>query len=153
MEFITNSPQQTIELAKKVGESLKGGEIIAFVGGLGVGKTTFTRGIAMGFGVGDVVTSPTFALVNEYVSGRRRLAHFDMYRITASELETTGFYDYLDGETVIVIEWSENIADELSGELGNLIEIELTRLSDEQRSVKITGIDVEVTADEMGEIM
>ena len=66
MEFISNSPEETIEIATRIGKKLKGGEIVAYRGGLGAGKTTFTRGLAQGFGVGDVVTSPTFALVNEY---------------------------------------------------------------------------------------
>ncbi|MBQ2824489.1 MAG: tRNA (adenosine(37)-N6)-threonylcarbamoyltransferase complex ATPase subunit type 1 TsaE [Oscillospiraceae bacterium] len=108
----TNSPQETIEFAKKIGAMLKGGDIIAYKGGLGAGKTTFTRGLAMGMGLPDEVSSPTFALVNEYRDNGRVLYHFDMYRIMNEEaLETTGFYDYISDESVIAVEWSENIAD------------------------------------------
>lgn len=118
-EFHTSSPEDTIELGKRIGGCLKGGEIIAYRGGLGVGKTTITRGIAMGMGLEDNVSSPTFAIVNEYHgSGRLSLYHFDMYRISGGEaLETTGFFDYMDGDSVIAAEWSENIEDELYGDV------------------------------------
>ena len=93
---ITHSPEETIEFAKSVGEKLKGGDVVAFIGGLGAGKTTFTRGLVLGLGLEDDVTSPTFSLVNEY-TGKTTLYHFDMYRIINSdELETTGFFDYMN---------------------------------------------------------
>ena len=112
--FTTKDPAQTIALGEQIGRRLRGGEVIAYSGGLGVGKTTITRGISLGMGLGDEVTSPTFALVNEYAGAKRSLCHFDMYRINcALDLETTGFYDYLDGNNVLAVEWSENIADEL----------------------------------------
>ena len=76
---------------------------------MGAGKTAFTRGLAIGLGAGDVASSPTFALVNEY-QGRLILDHFDMYRIeTWEDLESTGFFDYLESDRVLAIEWSENI--------------------------------------------
>lgn len=113
--FITNSPEETIALAARIGSCLRGGELIAYKGGLGAGKTTFTRGLAIGMGLEDNVCSPTFAIVNEYhSSGKLSLYHFDMYRITSpEELETTGFFDYMSENAVIAAEWSENIADEL----------------------------------------
>lgn len=139
MKKITRSPEETIEFAKKIGELLCGGEIIAYRGGLGAGKTTFTRGLAIGFGVGDDVTSPTFALVNEYRKNGRALCHFDMYRINgADDLETTGFYDYMDGETVLAVEWSENIADALPE---GTIFIDITRIDDTTREIEISGDD------------
>lgn len=107
--FTTNSPQETAALARRLGEQLSGGEVIAFTGGMGAGKTAFTRGLAIGLGAGDVASSPTFAIVNEY-PGRLTLEHFDMYRIESWEdLYSTGFFDYLDTERVLAIEWSENI--------------------------------------------
>lgn len=113
-EFHTSSAEETIELGKKIGSCLTGGEIIAYRGGLGAGKTTFTRGLAMGMGLEDNVSSPTFAIVNEYHGKGLSLYHFDMYRIMGAEsLETTGFYDYMSDSSVIAAEWSENIADAL----------------------------------------
>lgn len=108
----TNSPEETVEFAKKIGGLLKGGDVVAYRGGLGAGKTTFTRGLALGAGLHDEVFSPTFALVNEYRKNGVTMYHFDMYRIMNAEaLETAGFYDYMDGDGIIVCEWSENIAE------------------------------------------
>ena len=106
---MTHSPQETEALAARLAQQLRGGEVLAFTGGMGMGKTAFTRGLAIGLGAGDVAQSPTFALVNEYV-GRLTVEHFDMYRIdTWDDLYSTGFFDYLDTGRVLVIEWSENI--------------------------------------------
>ncbi len=107
-EFVVRSPE-TRALAERLAACLKGGEVIAFTGGMGAGKTAFTRGLAIGLGAGDVASSPTFAIVNEY-PGQINLAHFDMYRIESWEdLESTGFFDYLNGDWVVAVEWSENI--------------------------------------------
>ena len=90
-------------------QHLQGGEVIALFGGMGMGKTAFTRGIAAGLGVTGGVSSPTFALVHDY-TGRLTVHHFDMYRVSGwDDLYSTGFFDYLDTEDVLVIEWSENI--------------------------------------------
>ena len=139
MKVVTSSPEETIKFAESVGKKLKGGDIIAYVGGLGVGKTTFTRGLSIGLGIGDMVTSPTFALVNEYRSDRSNimLCHFDMYRITSSlDLETTGFYDYMNDRNILAVEWSENISDALPK---NTIYIKITRLSENEREIEIIG--------------
>ncbi len=113
--FETNSADETVSLGLAVGSLLHGGDVVAFRGGLGAGKTTFTHGLAVGLGLRDDVSSPTFAIVNEYSEPRKTpLYHFDMYRIADSdELESIGFYDYLDSDAVLAIEWSENIATEL----------------------------------------
>lgn len=109
MEFVTNSEQETEELGARLAEQLGPGAVVAFTGDLGAGKTAFTRGLAIGIGAGDVASSPTFAIVNEY-RGRLTLEHFDMYRIeTWEDLYSTGFFDYLDTDRVLAIEWSENI--------------------------------------------
>lgn len=133
--YTTHSPAETIALGEQIGKRLKGGEVIAYSGGLGVGKTTITRGISMGMGLGDEVTSPTFALVNEYAGKQRSLCHFDMYRISGGlDLETTGFYDYLDGNNVLAVEWSENIADELPD---GCIKIHIERTDDSTRVITL----------------
>lgn len=109
ISFTTNSAQETQALGEALAKQLTGGEVIAFTGGLGAGKTAFTRGLAIGLGAGDVASSPTFAIVNEY-TGRLTLEHFDMYRIDGWEdLYSTGFFDYLDTDRVLAVEWSENI--------------------------------------------
>ncbi|GAB5080915.1 tRNA (adenosine(37)-N6)-threonylcarbamoyltransferase complex ATPase subunit type 1 TsaE [Hominimerdicola sp. 21CYCFAH17_S] len=137
IEIITASPEETIMLGEKIGARLKGGDCIAYKGGLGAGKTTVTRGISIGMGLGDEVTSPTFALVNEYCGSKLSLCHFDMYRITSpDDLETTGFYDYMDDNTVIAVEWSENIEEELPE---NSIIIEIRRTGENTRKFIITG--------------
>lgn len=138
--FETNSPDETVSVGKKVGALLRAGDIVAYKGGLGVGKTTFTHGLALGMGLRDEVSSPTFAIVNEYArEGLPSLYHFDMYRIgDAEELESIGFYDYLDGGGVIAIEWSENISDLLP--IG-AITIEFERTGEDSRRITISGDD------------
>ncbi len=107
-QFITHSPEETSALAQRLAQDLRGGEVIAFTGGMGAGKTAFTRGLAIGLGAGDVASSPTF--VNEY-TGRLTVEHFDMYRVDSwDDLYSTGFFDYLGTDCVLVIEWSENVA-------------------------------------------
>lgn len=135
-KIITTSPEETIEFAKKIGAVLKKGDVIAYKGGLGAGKTTFTRGLAMGVGLEDEVYSPTFALINEY-AGDVNIYHFDMYRIeNTDDLETTGFFDYPMEDSIFVIEWSENIIDALPE---NTIFIQINRIDDETREIIIEG--------------
>ena len=108
-EIITFSPDETEALGEKIAQGLSGGEVIALFGGMGMGKTAFTRGLARGLGIQDGVSSPTFALVHEY-HGRLDVYHFDMFRVTGwDDLYSTGFFDYLENGGVLVIEWSENI--------------------------------------------
>lgn len=138
--FITNSAEETERLGERIASKLKGMEVIALFGGLGMGKTAFTRGLARGLGADDVVSSPTFALVNEY-SGRVPVYHFDMYRVTSwDDLYSTGFFDYLD-TGVLVIEWSENIEGALPE---NALRITISRgESDNQRIFDIEGVTLE----------
>ncbi len=110
-EFLSNSEKETEKIAADFAKKLSGGEVIAYTGNLGAGKTCFTRGLARGLGFKGDVSSPTFALVNEYRGGRLDLFHFDMYRISGFEdLYSTGFFDYLSENGVIAVEWSENIS-------------------------------------------
>ncbi len=133
-----NNFEETIEYAKKLGRSLTGGEVIAYFGGLGMGKTTFTSGLCEGYGIDAEVSSPTFALVNEYGNRDKKVYHFDMYRISGFEdLCSTGFFDYLDTNAVLAIEWSENIENALPE---NYIRLEIERGdSDESRIFKLSG--------------
>ncbi len=140
MEIQTNSVQDTEKLGEKIAASLKGGEILAMYGGMGMGKTAFTRGLARGLGAKESVSSPTFALVHEY-HGRLTIYHFDMFRVTGwDDLYSTGFFDYLETGAVLVIEWSENIEGALPE---NAVKIEI-RQGDvpESRIFQIEGIAV-----------
>lgn len=111
-EYIVNSPEQTRAVAKILADRINAPTVIAYFGGLGVGKTTFSRFFCEAMGSTDEVTSPTFAMVHEY-SGSLPIYHFDMYRVEGYEgLYSTGYYDYLD-TGVLLIEWSENIEEEL----------------------------------------
>ena len=113
-KYITNTPQETEDLGAKLSSHLKAGDVVALYGGLGMGKTAFVRGMAAGLGLDCTqVSSPTFALVNDY-GGNPPLVHFDMYRINSWEdLYSTGFFDYLDAGAVLAVEWSERIPDAL----------------------------------------
>lgn len=137
MKITTHSAEETIALGKRIAEFLKGGDVVAFEGDLGAGKTTITRGICLGLGLPDNVTSPTFSLVNEYRGEKNTLAHFDMYRIESSEdLYLTGFYDYIEEGCVVAVEWSENIKDALPE---GAITVRLERLDDNTRIIEISG--------------
>ena len=113
MEYLSHSPAQTEEIGETLGKQLKDGSVIAYRGGLGMGKTAFTRGLARGLGCTGRVTSPTFTIVNEY-SGTLPLFHFDMYRLDNSDaLFDIGWEDYLERHGVCAVEWRENVADAL----------------------------------------
>ena len=113
MEYISHSPEETEAIGQALGERLKPGTVLAYLGDLGMGKTAFTRGLARGLGCRGRVTSPTFTIVNEY-DGKIPLFHFDMYRLTDSEdLFDIGWEDYLERGGVCAVEWSERISDAL----------------------------------------
>ena len=136
MTYITNSPEQTEALGQALGQSLKGGEIVAYTGDLGAGKTAFTRGLAKGLGITMAVTSPTYTLVNEYSGGRLELFHFDMYRLNSSDdLFDIGWDDYLLRGGVCAVEWSENVSDAME----DAIWVRIRRLDDDTRSITIEG--------------
>ena len=136
MEFITTSPEETEKVGQALGKILKPGAVLAYEGDLGAGKTAFTRGLARGLGAEDTVTSPTYTIVNEYLSGRLPLFHFDMYRLGSSdELWDIGWEDYLVRGGVCAVEWSENVADAMEDALRICIE----KISDTQRKITIEG--------------
>ena len=139
MEFITNSPEETEQVGAALGKILKAGTILAYEGDLGAGKTAFTRGLARGLGAKDMVTSPTYTIVNEYLSGRLPLFHFDMYRLASSDdLWDIGWEVYLDRDGVCAVEWSENAADAMEG----AIRVRIEKIGDESRRIIIEGGDV-----------
>lgn len=115
MEYHTHNERETELVGENLARELTAGMVIAFTGDLGAGKTAFTRGLARGLGVTERVTSPTFAIVNEYIGGRLPLFHFDMYRLESSEeLFDIGWEDYLRRGGVCAVEWSEKVADALT---------------------------------------
>ena len=138
MTVITKSPEQTELLGKKLAELLCPGDVIAYYGDLGAGKTAFTRGLAAGLGIREAVTSPTYTIVNEYLSGRMPLFHFDMYRLSSSEeLFDIGWEDYLARGGVCAVEWSENVADALTDAISITIEKDPAQL--DWRKITIEG--------------
>jgi len=141
MEFFTNSPQQTEAVGAALAAVLKPGAVLAYRGDLGAGKTAFTRGLARGLGAKELVTSPTYTIVNEYLSGKMPLFHFDMYRLgSADELWDIGWEDYLERGGVCAVEWSENVAEAMEDAITVCIE----KTGEESRRITIEGeIDLE----------
>ncbi len=136
MEFITYSPEQTEAVGAALGEKLKPGAVIAYLGDLGAGKPAFTRGVACGLGAKESITSPTYTIVNEYLSGKYPLFHFDMYRLASSDdLFDIGWEDYLDRGGVCAVEWSENVADAME----NAITVTIEKLGEDCRRITIEG--------------
>ena len=138
MQITTHSADETQALGQKLASRLAPGDVIAYFGDLGAGKTAFTRGLAQGLGITDPVTSPTYTIVNEYLSGRIPLFHFDLYRLTSSdELFDIGREDYLSRGGVCAVEWSENVEDALQ----DAIRVTIEKDADEPdtRHITITG--------------
>ena len=138
IQLISHSEKETERIGELIASRLTGNEVIALFGGLGAGKTAFTRGLCRGLDIIDCVSSPTFAIVNAY-RGRIPVFHFDMYRISSpDDLFAVGFYDYLNSG-VLVIEWSENIESELEDDA---IRIRITQTENEnERLIEIEGAD------------
>ena len=136
MTFQTNSPGETEAVGAALGRILSPGTVIAYRGDLGAGKTAFTRGLARGLGSRDMVTSPTYTIVNEYLGGRIPLFHFDMYRLASSDdLWDIGWEDYLDRGGVCAVEWSENVADAME----DAITVTIEKLGEDSRRITIEG--------------
>lgn len=135
--YMSNSPEETERIAAELAAQLVSGDFIAFFGGLGMGKTNFVRGLASVLCPDVRVTSPTFALVNEY-SGKLNIYHFDMYRITDSDdLYSTGFYEYLERPGIVAAEWCEMIPEDLPE---NRYEVRFERVSDTCRKILIRKV-------------
>lgn len=139
MEYRTETPQETEALGEALGRILPPGSVVAYTGGLGAGKTAFTRGLARGLGIQDRVTSPTYTIVNEYEGGRLPLFHFDWYRLgDGEELFEIGWEDYLSRGGVCAVEWSENAPEVLE----DPIRVDI-RPEGESRVISVEGIQLE----------
>lgn len=133
-EIITHSPEETEAVGEQLAKHLSGGDMVAYIGGLGMGKTVFTRGLARGLGISADVSSPTFTLINEYRGGRYNLCHMDAYRLSGTDdLLDTGFYDYIDAGWIAAVEWSERLA------LDWAVTVTFTRIDDTTRSIRLEG--------------
>ncbi len=140
MKFISKSERDTAALGVKLAEKLKSGDTVAFYGDLGAGKTHFVAAIAEGMGYLGETSSPTFALVNEYIGGRLPLFHFDMYRISGWEdLYSSGFFDYSEMGGVVLTEWSENIEAVLPEDA---IRITIKNIGETEREIEIEGVEI-----------
>ena len=134
-KYITNSYEETVSLGKAIAVGLPKGSVIAFIGGLGMGKTAFTTGIAQGLSIDADVSSPTFAICNTYIGSENTLYHFDMYRVNGwDDLYSTGFFDFLETDAYMAVEWSENIYTALPDDS---IIVEIEKLDDNKRQFKI----------------
>ena len=137
MAFISESTKQTEEFAQEFAKLIQPNDCIAFIGPMGMGKTAFVRGLVKGLEIDGEVCSPTFSLVNEYKGRNFSLYHFDMYRVNnIDDLYSTGFFDYLESENVLAIEWSENISDALPN---NTIYVEIKRIDENTRHIIVKG--------------
>ena len=138
MEYLSHSVEETEAIAEELGRHLTAGSVVAYRGGLGMGKTAFTRGLARGLGCRGRVTSPTFTIVNEY-DGPIPLFHFDVYRLEDAEaLFDIGWDDYLDRSGVCAVEWSENIAEFIPDDAVT-VTIERCAQQEDWRHITITG--------------
>ena len=134
-EFVTHSYEETLQKAADFAKTVKKGTVIGFIGGLGMGKTAYTSGFVKGLGINADVSSPTFAICNEYIGNDCRVYHFDMYRIESwDDLYSTGFFDYIDSGAYILAEWSENVFGALPDDS---VIIEIEKLGDNDRKFKI----------------
>lgn len=142
-EFISDSPEQTRQIAADFAKTLKAGDVVLYEGDLGAGKTAFTKGIGEALEVEEAVTSPTFAIVNEY-EGRLPLFHFDLYRLeNYDDLYSIGFFDYLTRGGIIAAEWSENIPD-LAADLDDgkraVYTVRIEKTGDNSRRILVSGL-------------
>ena len=142
MEFRTCGEAETEALGARLAAILPPGAVVAYRGGLGMGKTAFTRGLARGLGYKGRVTSPTFTIVNEYEGGRLPLFHFDMYRLEGADaLFDIGWEDYLDRDGVCAVEWSE-LAEEALPPETVFVTIARSPEADNSRVITIEGVDL-----------
>ena len=141
MIFETHSPEETERIGQALAQNLTAGAVIAFEGDLGAGKTAFTRGLARGLGCGEPVTSPTYTIVNEYLTGKMPLFHFDMYRLqSADDLFDIGWEDYLERGGVCAVEWSEHVTEAME----DPIRVCISKTGENNRTITITGGNFDV---------
>ena len=134
LRFLCKDQNDTQAAAAALAKLLRPGDVIAYRGGMGAGKTTFTRGLAGGLGITEQVSSPTFTLINEYRGEKNRLCHVDAYRLTGGDdLVDTGFFDYVDSGWIAAVEWSEMV------ELDADFTVSFERIDDNTRKITIEG--------------
>ena len=139
LQFPCENLNDTQQAAEALAKLLRPGDVIAYRGGMGAGKTTFTRSLCAALGIDAWVSSPTFALVNEYPGPEFSLCHFDMYRIGSfDELYSTGFFDYLDRGDILAVEWSENIEGALPP---GTITVTFAITGETARTITVEGVD------------
>ncbi len=140
-KYISKSAEQTKQIAKSIAQNVKNCGVYILSGDLGAGKTTFTKGFALGLGITDIVTSPTFTIMNEYTGENFALFHFDMYRLNdVSEAYALGFEEYFDNTNlkgICLVEWAENVAGLISKPYHK---ITFNKLSDNEREIILEEI-------------
>ena len=142
MEYLSHNEAETEALGARLAAVLTPGTVVAYRGGLGMGKTAFTRGLAKGLGYSGRVTSPTFTIVNEYEGGRLPLFHFDMYRLEDDDaLFDIGWEDYLDRGGICAVEWSEQVARAMPADT---VYVTIARRpeDDRWRTITIEGVEL-----------
>lgn len=143
--LIINNLKETKKFAKNFAKILKGGEVVLLGGDLGAGKTTFTKSVLKCLGVKDEVTSPTFTIMREYNGKKFKIYHFDMYRLSSGqEAKEFGLEDYIyskNKDSIVFIEWPENVQDIL---VGDFIKVDISILDSDRRQFDVsrTGEDV-----------
>lgn len=137
MTIETHSVDETLKAAEQLAAQLSAGDVILYTGEMGAGKTHFTKGIARYFGIEQGVSSPTFALVNEYHGEKMSVFHFDLFRIDSfDDLYAIGFFDYLDRGGILAVEWSENTP-ALAEELESVWTVDIQKIGEESRKITI----------------
>lgn len=131
-ELTLTSREKTIELGKRIGEQMQSGDVLVLDGDLGAGKTTFTKGIAAGLAIPDIIKSPTFTIIHEYQDGRLPLYHMDAYRLENGGAADLGLEEYFDGDGVCVVEWAEFVAEELPADF---LAIHFKRTADDETRI------------------
>ena len=136
-EYITHSAEETESLAARLAGEFPSGTVIGFLGDLGAGKTAFTRGFVKGLGIDVGVSSPTFAICNDYIGETARVLHYDMYRVDSwDDLDSVGFFEALDSGAYVLCEWCENIFGALPDDA---VVIKIDKLSDSDRKFTVTN--------------
>jgi tRNA threonylcarbamoyladenosine biosynthesis protein TsaE len=139
MVLLSKSPEETFRIGRILADGLEAGDVVALTGELGSGKTCLTQGIANGLGVPEsyAVTSPTFTLINEYPGRQVDLYHLDVYRLTGcADLAEMGYYEYLSGRGVMVIEWAEKVLEAVPVDA---LFVVMTYLEENVRKIELSG--------------
>ena len=133
MKHISHSVEDTMNIAEKLASKFTGGEVVLLNGDLGVGKTVFCKGIALGLKVDDLITSPTFTIVREYDGDKLKLYHFDMYRVEdEDELYELGLDEYFNERSVCVIEWNK-----IKINAKKVFIVDIKRINDNEREISV----------------